>query len=115
MLDKIEEFWFLFSNWITELGIAYDVDPYIFAFFYIGLAPVVWISAALSIKAVKMGKSASFPITICTVTFLSPYLYVMFAGDNIPAWAYLLIVAVSTYGLLNIWQNVRINRENISV
>ena len=97
----------MITNWVTDLGIEYGVDPYIFAFFYIGLAPLVWISAALAIKNLRGDKPAGFHIFITSITFLSPYLYILYAGHNIPFWVYVIIALLLSFGAYNLFRKIR--------
>lgn len=106
--------WAMITNWVTDLGIEYGVDPYIFAFFYIGLAPLVWISAALAIKNLKCDKPAGLFIFITSITFLSPYLYILYAGHNIPLWVYGIIATLLSFGAFNLFRKIR-NSVNVSL
>jgi len=99
--------WATITNWVNHLGIEYGVDPYIFAFFYVGLAPLVWISAALAIRNLRSDKPAGLYIFVTSLTFLSPYLYILYAGNNIPYWVYAIILALLSFGAYNLIRKFR--------
>lgn len=99
--------WALTVDWLSQLGLEYGVNPYIFAFLYIGLAPLVWISAALAIRNLRSDKPAEFHIVLTSLTFLSPYIYIFYAGHNIPYWVYGIIIGLLSLGSYNLLQKFR--------
>ena len=103
MIESISSYFYIYTDRILELGAQYGVDPMVFDFYYIGLAPVVWISAAIAIKNLRKGKPAIIPVSLTIITFLSPYLYVVYAGKNIPMWVYGLIVVLASFGIYRLW------------
>lgn len=113
MAETLIYYWGIFTTHIAELGVQYSVDPWIFAFFYFGLAPVVWISAAIAIKNLRNDKPAALMLTLFGVTFFSPYIYVLYAGKNLPVWVYAVIIGLICLGVINLYRKISTDKPDI--
>ena len=93
------ELWESFKMWFMELGPAYGVNPIIFGSIYVGAIPFFTLSLAWLIKNLKNKKSVVVPILSTGFFFISAYLYLIIAGKNIPAWVYLFIGLLVSFGI----------------
>lgn len=98
---------------ILATSSAYGVDPFIFAFLYFGLAPLVWVSAGLTVRNLKSQKPVGLLLVIFIVTFLSPYVYIVYAGKNLSIWVYLIIIGLAGIGLVKFASKIR-NRKSLA-
>ncbi len=95
-----------FKDWIFGLGETYNVNPLLFAGIYAGSKLFFFSFLALVLKNLKAKKPIVILLTLAGASFSIPYLYVIIAGENIPAGIYVLIVALFSYGAFSIWKKV---------
>ena len=96
--------WDSFLNWFNSLGEEYGVNPLIFGSIYVGAIPFFTICLGWLIKNIKQKKPIALPALLAGFFFISAYLYLIIAGQNIPAWVYgfiVLLVAGGVYSTLN--------------
>lgn len=94
-------------EWLMGLSANYNVNPYIFAGIYVGAIPFFTLSVAWIIRNKRRGDSITLPV-ISTGFFLSSaYLYLMIAGENVPLWVYVLIIALLGYGMYSTFNKIR--------
>ena len=92
--------WFeTFKEWFLSLGNKYNVNPYIFGGIYIGAIPFFFFFLSWTIKNIRKKKSFVLPIMLTGLSFISAYLYLIFVGENIPAWVYVFIALMVLYGI----------------
>lgn len=96
---------------ILSTSIEYGVDLFIFAFLYFGLAPLVWISAGLTVRNLKNQKPIGILLAVFLLTFLSPYAYILYAGKNLSIWVYLIIVGLAGFGLFKFVSKLRVRKS----
>lgn len=88
-----------FKDWFMSLGENYNVNPYIFGGIYLGAIPFFFLSLRWTIRAKKKNKSFVLPLLTTGFCFISAYLYLLFAGKNLPVWVYIFIGIMILYGL----------------
>lgn len=86
------------SNWFFSLSENYGVNPFIFGGIYIGAIPFFTISVAWVVRNYKRGLSIVLPVLSTSFFFISAYLYLLIAGENVPVWVYLIVIAMLVYG-----------------
>ena len=93
------ELWDAFKEWFLSLGTRYNVNPYIFGGIYIGAIPLFFICLRWSIKNMRYKKPFVLPLLLTGCCFISAYLYLIIAGENIPVWVYFFIGLMIAYGI----------------
>lgn len=94
-------------EWLMGLSANYNVNPYIFAGIYVGAIPFFTLSFAWLVRNKRTNRSITLPV-ISTGFFLSSaYLYLMVAGENVPAWVYILIIGLIGYGIYSTIKKVK--------
>lgn len=103
------------SIWFFSLSENYGVNPFIFGGIYIGAIPFFTISVGYIVKNYKEGKSIVLPVLTASFCFVSAYLYLIIAGENVPIWVYLVVVAMLAYGAWSTYRKVKfqVKEENI--
>lgn len=91
-------------NWFMSLSENYGVNPFIFGAIYAGAIPFFTISVAWIIRNYKKGVSIVAPVLSASFFFVSAYLYLMIAGENVPWWVYAVVIAMLIYGG---WSTIR--------
>ena len=91
------------QNWFLSLGTEYGVNPFIFGAIYIGAIPFFSLSIGWLIQNYRKGRSIVLPSLSAMFFFISAYIYLMFAGKNVPWWVYgvvILLVIVGAYSTI---------------
>ena len=104
------ELWEIFREWFLSLGTKYHVNPYIFGGIYIGAIPLFFLCLSWTIRRAKKGKLIVIPALLTGLCFISSYLYLIVAGQNIPIWVYVFIGLMVVYG---VYSTVKKFREKI--
>lgn len=99
--------WESFVNWFLSLGEAYGVNPFIFGGIYVGAIPFFSLSIGWLVKNYRRGKSIVFPALAATFFFISAYIYLIFAGKNVPVWVYAVVVLLIVVGAYSTLKKVR--------
>ena len=94
MEDLFLNYWALLSNKAFELSSYYGVDPMIFGMLYVGTIPLLWLSVSWMIRCVQKKKSLVIPIVVSVLCYTGAYIYLIFAGQNIPLWVYCVLVGM---------------------
>ncbi len=98
------------TGWFLGLGKHYGVNPLIFGSIYVGAIPFFSLSIAWLVSNLRRGRSAAAPLLSATFFFVSAYLYLLVAGQNIPNWVYILIAGMLAFG---VWSTVRKVRSQV--
>jgi len=106
-LLNISEWWQQFKAWFLSLGDQYGVDPIIFGGIYLGAIPFFSLSVAWIIRNYRKGKSITLPVLLAGFFFVSAYIYLFIAGQNIPWWVYALLLAMVVYGAISTYRSTR--------
>jgi hypothetical protein len=99
--------WETFVNWFLSLGENYGVNPFIFGGIYIGAIPFFSLSIAWLIRNYRKGKSIVFPALSALFFFISAYIYLIFAGKNVPVWVYAVLFLLIIFGAYSTLKKVR--------
>ena len=94
-------------EWLIGLSSDYNVNPYIFAGIYVGAIPFFMLSVAWIIRNKKRNESITLPVISTGFFMSSAYLYLMIAGENVPAWVYMLIIGLIGYGIYSTIRKVK--------
>lgn len=100
-------FWEALQNWFLSLGAEYNVSPLVFGAIYVGTIPLFWLAVGQIVRNFRAGKSIVLPSLFAAACSLSSYVYVIFAGRNIPAWIYAAIVLLAVFGAYSAIKNIR--------
>ena len=95
--------WAAIQNWFLSLGAEYGVNPFIFGAIYVGAIPFFSLSIAWLIRNYRRNKSIALPALSAMFFFVSAYIYLIFAGKNVPFWVYgivILLIIGGTYSTL---------------
>jgi len=101
------DWWGSFTDWFLGLGREYGVNPVIFGSLYVGSIPFFTVSLGWVIKNLRQGKPIAIPLLLTGIFFISAYLYLVIVGNNIPVWVYLVIIAMTVFGVLTVVKKVR--------
>ncbi|MCH8487356.1 MAG: hypothetical protein LAT75_10870 [Candidatus Cyclonatronum sp.] len=96
--------WQTFLDWFMGLGEPYGVNPVIFGSIYVGAVPFFWLAMAWLARNIKRKKPVTGPVLMASACAVSAYVYLIIAGENVPAWVYVFIVAIIVYA---IWSTLR--------
>lgn len=105
--------WEAWQNWFLNLGAQYGVNPFIFGAIYVGAIPFFSISVGWLIRNYRQGKSIVLPAVAATFFFISAYIYLIFAGKNVPFWVYGIIVLLLVVGVYSTIKKVRGQINNV--
>jgi len=92
------EFLESFYTWFLSLSDNYGVNPFIFGGIYIGAIPFFTLSVAWIVRNYKKGFSIVTPVLLASLFFVSAYLYLLIAGENVPFWVYAVVILMLLYG-----------------
>ena len=90
----MQDYILILKDWIFELGLRYDVNPLIFGTIYVGAIPIFSASVAWIIRNYRSHKPIMLPVISATLFFISSYLYLIWAGENVPFWVYIVILCI---------------------
>lgn len=100
MLEAVQE-------WFLGLGAQYGVNPLVFGVIYVGAIPFFTASLAWLIRNLRRGRPVVLPALSASFFFISAYLYLLVAGQNIPAWVYGVVAAMVVVGVVSTVQKIR--------
>jgi len=103
--------WNAFVEWFLSLGDQYGVDPIIFGVIYVGAIPFFTISLGWLIRNLRQKKPIVLPTLATGFFFISAYLYLLIAGENIPLWVYGFVAAMVALGVYSTAQKIRTGVE----
>lgn len=95
------------QNWFLSLGTEYGVNPLIFGAIYVGAIPFFSLSIGWLIQNYRKGKSVVLPALAAMFFFISAYIYLIFAGKNVPVWVYGAVVLLIIVGAYSTVKKVR--------
>jgi hypothetical protein len=90
--------WDSIKGWFLGLGDKYNVNPWIFGGIYIGAIPFFTFCVGWIIRNYKKNKSVVLPAILSGFFFISAYLYLIIAGENVPWWVYGFLLLMIAYG-----------------
>ncbi|MEO1023342.1 MAG: hypothetical protein AAFW89_12435 [Bacteroidota bacterium] len=95
------------KDWFFGLGEQYGVNPIIFGSIYVGAIPFFTLSIGWLVRNYRKGRSVILPALAATFFFISAYLYLMIAGQNVPVWVYAVVVGLVVGGGYSTIKKVR--------
>ncbi|MGN8225895.1 hypothetical protein [Gracilimonas sp. BCB1] len=107
------EFLEIAKDWFFSLGEDYGVNPIIFGSIYVGAIPFFTLSIGWLVKNYRQKKSIVIPALSSTFFFISAYLYLIIAGENVPWWVYGVVVLMIGYGAWSTYRKVKTRIEDI--
>lgn len=99
--------WETISSWFLSLGAKYGVNPLIFGAIYVAAIPFFTISIAWLVRNYRTGKSIVLPALSAMFFFVSAYIYLIFAGKNVPIWVYIVVVLLIVFGAYSTIKKIR--------
>lgn len=99
--------WETLQNWFFSLGENYGVNPLIFGAIYVGAIPFFSLSIGWLIRNYRKGKSIALPALLAMFFFISAYIYLIFAGKNVPLWVYGAVVLLIMFGVWSTLKKIR--------
>lgn len=99
------------NQWFLSLGAHYGVNPYVFGGIYVGAIPFFLLSIGWLVKRAREHRSTVVPTLCAGFCFVSAYLYLAVAGENIPVWVWIFLGVLVTYGA---WSTIRDTRRKIA-
>ncbi len=103
--------WKNLQNWFFSLGENYGVNPLIFGAIYVGAIPFFSFCIGWLIRNYRQGKSIALPALLAMLFFISAYIYLIFAGKNVPSWVYGIVILLIIFGA---WSTFRKIRKQVS-
>ncbi len=107
----MQEIWETVKEWFLSLGDKYGVNPIIFGSIYVGAIPFFTLSVAWIVRNYRKGKSITLPVISAGLFFVSAYIYLFIAGENIPWWVYALLGAMIVYGAWSTYNSTKKKAE----
>ena len=98
-------------DWFFGLGEQYGVDPLLFGAIYVGAIPFFSLSVAWLVRNARRGRSVAVPALAAGLFFVSAYLYLIVAGQNVPWWVYAFVAVLVVGGA---WSTVRSVRQKVA-
>ncbi len=99
--------WEAVQNWFYGLGENYGVNPVIFGAIYVGAIPFFSLSIAWLVRNYRQDKSIALPVISALFFFVSAYIYLIFAGKNVPFWVYGFVILLVIFGAYSTLKKVR--------
>lgn len=101
------EFIEIAKEWFLSLGDEYGVNPIIFGSIYVGAIPFFTLSIGWLVRNYRQKKSIVIPALSSTFFFISAYLYLIIAGENVPWWVYGIVVLMIAYGAWSTYKKIK--------
>lgn len=92
------------------LGEPYGVNPVIFGSIYVGAIPFFWLAMAWLARNIRKKKPVTGPVLMASSCAVSAYVYLIIAGENVPEWVYIFIVAIIVYA---VWSTLSMARNKM--
>jgi hypothetical protein len=89
---------------MQEARERYHVNPVVFLVLYLVSGPIWYYSIYRSIRAIAKRNTKELMLwsTICLVTTVDPFLYVLIFGRNMPWWIYIIIGVLVAQGVFTL-------------
>lgn len=94
-------------DWVLRLGDDYGVDPVVYGVIWVGALPLFVLSLGWLVRTLRRREPIALPLAVTSFFFLAPTLYVFAAGRDLPAWVYVLLVALAVAGAIPTIRKVR--------
>jgi hypothetical protein len=100
-------------QWFMGLGEPYGVNPVIFGSIYVGAVPFFWLAITWLVYNVRKKRPVAGPVLMACCCAVSAYVYLIVAGQNVPAWVYGLIAAIIIYAIYSTLRQVKKKKQEI--
>ena len=97
------------QNWVNNVKVTYNINPYIFAVLYFGCAPSFWYSVYKIIRCIKnreTGKLLQW-IMVNLLSILAPFIYVAIFGRNLPKLFWLAVALFIGFSILSLVRKIK--------
>jgi hypothetical protein len=101
--------------WLIDLGEEFGVNPYLFGAIYVGAIPFFALAVSKIVQNYRKKKSIVLPVMAASFCFVSAYLYLIIAGQNVPWWVYAIAVGLLVYGGYSTFRKVRNQVKNAEI
>ncbi len=105
--------WEAVQNWFFSLGENYGVNPLIFGAIYVGAIPFFSLSIGWLIRNYRQGQSIMLPAIVALFFFVSAYIYLIFAGKNVPFWVYGIVILLVAFGAYSTVKKIRTQVKDV--
>jgi len=105
--------WEAVQNCFFRLGENYGVNPLIFGAIYAGAIPFFTLSIGWLLRNYRRGKSVVLPAAAALFFFVSAYIYLIFAGKNVPFWIYSIVILLLAFGAYSTVKKVRARVKDV--
>jgi hypothetical protein len=95
------------KEWFLSLGREHGVNPIVFGSIYVGAIPFFSLSIGWLIRNLRRRRSPVAPALCASFCFVSAYLYLLIAGENIPAWVYLFLAGMVGFGVYSTVRKIK--------
>jgi hypothetical protein len=109
--DLFLNYWTLLTEKVFELSSYYGVDPLIFGLLYAGTIPLLWFSIGWIIRNIQKKQPIIVPLVAAALCVTGTYIYLLFAGQNIPLWVYGFAAGMVGFSGYNIHKKVSCKLE----
>lgn len=100
-------------EWFLGLGEPYGVDPVLFGLIYIGAIPFFWVAITWLVYNIRHKRSVTAPVLMACGCAVSAYVYLIFAGENVPLWVYGVIAVIIAYALYATLKKVNQKKKEV--
>lgn len=96
-------------DWIKNIKVTYNVNPWIFAIVYAVCVPPFWFSVFKLIDDLRNGRTNNILkwLFILVFTLIAPFLYIAFFGRNLPGWFWIAVAAFIALSVLSMIKKIR--------
>jgi len=106
--------WGNLYEWFIGLGEPYGVDPIVFGLIYVGAIPFFWAAIMWMAYNIRKKRPVTAPLLMACCCAVSAYVYLIFAGENVPLWAYGLVILIIIYAIYSTIKKVHRKRIEIT-
>jgi hypothetical protein len=103
----------LLYEWFMGLAEPYGVNPMIFGLIYVGAIPFFWLAIGWLVYNIRNKISVTGPVILACSCAVSAYVYIIFAGENVPFWVYGLIILIIIYAVYSTLKKVKEKKKEL--
>lgn len=112
-MEPIKE---LYSN-LLKTALQHNVSPVVFVALYALSIPIIYITLYILYRNLRIEKNIFTnknlsPIIVLVLSYLAPYFYILFCGENLPTGLYFVIIGVSVATLLATYLKIKKKGRN---
>jgi len=95
------------KNWFLNLGSQHGVNLFVFGGIYVGAIPFFSLSITWLVRNLRRRRSPVVTALAASFCFVSAYLYLLVAGEDIPAWVYLFVAGMLGFGVYSTVRKIK--------